>query len=58
MTSKAQARDALHHFISDVSIPETIVVDNALEKVAANSEFNKVCQQYKVKQCQTEPYML
>jgi len=56
MTSKSQAGDALHHFISDIGIPDVVVVDNAQEQIGPKSEFSKVCRQYKVKQRQTEPY--
>jgi len=57
MSSKSQAGDALHHFITDVGIPDTIIVDNAQEQIGQNSDFGKVCRQYKIKQRQTEPYM-
>jgi len=56
MASKSFAGAALHHFITDVGIPDTIIVNNAPEQMGTNSEFIKVCRQYKIQHLQTEPY--
>jgi len=56
MASKAFAGNTLHHFITDIGIPNTIIVDNAPEQMGTNSEFLRVCRQYKVSVRQTEPY--
>jgi len=56
MASKSYAGNALHHFITDVGIPDTIIVDNAPEQTGTNSDFIKVCRQYKIQHQQTKPY--
>jgi len=57
MASRSSAGAALHHFITDIGIPDVIIVDNAPEQTGTNSEFLKVCRQYKIQHRQTEPYM-
>jgi len=56
MPSKSSAGDALHHFITDIGIPDIVIIDNAPEMTGTNSEFCKICHQYKIQHCQTEPY--
>jgi len=57
MVSKSSTGDSLAHFIQDVGIPDVVVVDNAPELTGHNSNFAKICWQYKIKQKQTEPFM-
>jgi len=56
MNSKLSAGDALTHFVEEIGIPETVVVDNAGEQIGDNTEFIKTCNLYKIRQRQTEPY--
>jgi len=56
MASRSSAGSALHHFITDVGIPDVIIVDNTPEQTGNNSNFLKVCRQYKIQHQQTEPY--
>jgi len=56
MASKSFAGTALHHFITDVGIPDTIIVDNAPEQTGTNSEFLRVCRQFKIQHRQIEPH--
>jgi len=56
MASKSYAGTALHHFITDVGIPDTVIVNNAPEQTGTNLDFLKVCCQYKIQHRQTEPY--
>jgi len=56
MIGKADAGQALEHFVSDVGIPNEMVVDNAPELTGTQSGFYRTCRQYKIKQRQTEPY--
>jgi len=56
MFSKSHAGDALTHFVSDVGIPDVVVVDNAPELTGTNTEFQRVCRYYKITQHQTEPF--
>jgi len=43
------AGDALQHFVSEVGIPDAMVMDNAPELVGRDSESQRTCQQYKIK---------
>jgi len=56
MVNKANAGQALEYFVGDVGIPECVVVDNAPELVGRESDFQKVCRQFKIKVRQTEPF--
>ncbi len=48
LTTKVDAGAALMHFVQDIGIPNTVVVDNAGEQTGDNTEFVKTCQLYKI----------
>jgi len=54
--TKSSDGDALTHFVQEVGIPDTIVVDNAGKQMGDNTEFVKTCNLYKILQRQMEPY--
>jgi Reverse transcriptase (RNA-dependent DNA polymerase) len=56
LASKAQAGDALQEFVSDVGIPNEILLDGAAEQTGTNSEFMKKCRQYNITVFRTEPH--
>jgi len=43
MHSKADAGEALTHFVQDIGIPAAVVVDGAGEQTGRNSTFVKTC---------------
>jgi len=54
--TKADAGAALTHFMQDIGIPDTVVIDNMGEQTGDNTEFVKTCQLYKIQQKQMESY--
>ena len=54
MKSKSQAGDALHRFITEVGLPNSILTDGALE--LTNSRWNKLCNKHGITQKTTEPH--
>jgi len=57
MTTKSAAGDALQHFVTNVGILDVMVTNNTPELSGKDSDFQKACQQYKIKTWQAKPYM-